>query len=295
MIMKKTLAFLCALAVCYTANAQLLWKISGNGLEKPSYVLGSHHVAPASMIDEVKGLRQALGSVDAVYGEVEKDALAGPDAQSQLMMHALAPADSTILTLMSPAQLDSLDTMLQRYTGMPGMSRQLAPLKPSMISTQLSMLVTMKAFPDFDPNQQFDITVMNIGESEGKEIGGFEDLAFQMHLLFDAPIAEQLDDLLETLRTEDKIIEYSQRLADAYKSQNLDAVYQMIIDPEMGISEESMDRMVYSRNANWAEQLKSLLPSKSILMVVGCGHLPGDKGILQLLRNQGYNVEAVTE
>ncbi len=293
--MKKLLISLCVLAMGISANAQLLWKISGNGLEKPSYVLGSHHVAPASMIDEVRGLKAAISSVDAIYGEVQKDALTTPEAQQQIMAYAMAPADSTILTLLTAEQLDSLDSMLQRYTGMPGMSKQLAALKPSMISTQLSMLVTMKAFPDFDPTKQFDITVMSLGENEGKEIGGFEDLAFQMQLLFGSSIAEQLDDLLETLRTEDKIVDYSQRLADAYKAQDLDAVYKFILDPDLGMSPEAMDRMINNRNANWAEQLKTLLPSKTMLMVVGSGHLPGDTGLLQLLRNQGYTVEPVTQ
>lgn len=293
--MKKNLIALAAMVLCLTAHAQLLWKVTGGGLEKPSYVLGSHHIAPVSMLDEVKGLKQAINAVDAVYGEVKKDALTGPEAQQQMMAYALAPSDSTITTLMSKEQLDSLDDMLLRYTGMPGMSRQLAQVKPSMISTQLSMLVTMKAFPDFDPNKQFDVSVMALGENEGKEIGGFEDLGFQMQMLFGASIAHQLEDLLETLRTEDKIIDYSQRLADAYRAQDLQQVYQLIIDPDLGMSSDDMDRLLYNRNANWAEQLKTLLPAKSILMVVGSGHLPGDKGLLALIRNQGYTVQPVTE
>lgn len=291
--MKRTLILLYAAVVCFAVDAQILWKITGPGLDKPSYVLGSHHVAPAGMLDEVKGLKQAIGDVDAIYGEVDNKALTSPEAQQKIMSYAMAPSDSTILVLMSKEQLDSLDGMLERYTGMAGMSRQMSPLKPSMISTQLSLLVTMKAFPDFDPARQFDVTVMDMGEREGKEVAGFEDLDFQMHLLFDSPISDQIEDLLETVRTEDKIVDYSQRLATAYRSQNLDEVYTLLNDPELGMNEESMHRMVYSRNANWANQLRDILPSKSVLMVVGCGHLPGEQGLLQLLRNQGYKVEAL--
>ena len=61
-------------AFAFCANAQLLWKISGNGLEKPSYVFGTHHVAPASMLDSIPGFNQAIADCDVVYGEVEKRA-----------------------------------------------------------------------------------------------------------------------------------------------------------------------------------------------------------------------------
>lgn len=293
--MKKILFVFVAMALSLTASAQLLWKISGNGLEKPSYVVGSHHIASASMIDDIKGLKPAIGEVDAVYGEVQKDALTSPEAQQKMMGYALAPADSTILTLMTKEQLDSLDDMLQRYSGMPNMSSQMAPLKPAMIDTQLSMLITMKAFPGFDPSKQFDVTVMALGEEKGKEVSGFEGLDFQMNILFGDPISRQLEKLLETLRTEDKAVDFAHRLADAYQAQDLNKLYQLITDPDLGMNEADMDRMVYDRNANWAEQLKTILPAKSVLVVVGSGHLPGDKGLLRLLGNQGYTVEPVTE
>lgn len=38
-------------------QAQLLWKISGNGLSKPSYIIGTYHLAPASFADSIPGLK----------------------------------------------------------------------------------------------------------------------------------------------------------------------------------------------------------------------------------------------
>ena len=52
-------------AVCaaFSAQAQLLWKVEGNGLAKPSYIFGTHHVAPSDMISRVSGLTEALDAV----------------------------------------------------------------------------------------------------------------------------------------------------------------------------------------------------------------------------------------
>lgn len=69
--MKKFLTSILLVALtAISSNAQLLWKISGNGLEKPSYLFGTHHVAPISVLDSVPGFNEALSSAEKVYGEL---------------------------------------------------------------------------------------------------------------------------------------------------------------------------------------------------------------------------------
>ena len=59
-------------AFAFCANAQLLWKISGNGLNKPSFVIGTHHIAPASMLDTSKALKnQNAPSRNSSYPAIE--------------------------------------------------------------------------------------------------------------------------------------------------------------------------------------------------------------------------------
>jgi uncharacterized protein YbaP (TraB family) len=50
---------------------------------------------------------------------------------------------------------------------------------------------------------------------------------------------------------------------------------------------------LYDRNANWAKKLENLLPEKGLVIAVGAGHLPGKKGVINLLREAGYKVEPV--
>lgn len=54
--MKKTLAIVVLLCITLGAQAQLLWKVSGNGLDRPSYVFGTHHLAPLSIKDSIASL-----------------------------------------------------------------------------------------------------------------------------------------------------------------------------------------------------------------------------------------------
>ena len=67
----KRLSLLLIVAMAVIAcQAQLLWKVSGNGLGRPSYIMGTHHMAPSSMIDSIKGINEAIAACDIVVGEI---------------------------------------------------------------------------------------------------------------------------------------------------------------------------------------------------------------------------------
>ena len=64
-VYKRQVLFIC---VAFSANAQLLWKVSGNGLNQPSYIIGTHHLAPFSIMD----LSLIHISMESAYNEREK-------------------------------------------------------------------------------------------------------------------------------------------------------------------------------------------------------------------------------
>lgn len=43
--MKSFIGAVLFICVAFSANAQLLWKVSGNGLNQPSYIIGTHPLA----------------------------------------------------------------------------------------------------------------------------------------------------------------------------------------------------------------------------------------------------------
>ena len=53
--------------------------------------------------------------------------------------------------------------------------------------------------------------------------------------------------------------------------------------------------LIYDRNADWVTKMPSLMASKPTLFAVGAAHLPGEKGVLHLLRQAGYTVEGVVK
>lgn len=284
-------------AFAFCANAQLLWEISGNGLEKPSYVFGTHHVAPASMLDSIPGFNQAITSCDAVYGEVEKEGLVGAETQQKMLAMITAPADSTLSTVLDAKTIAAIDSIFKDFSGGMAGAAQLEPMKPAFVETQLALIATLKLFPNFNPTEQIDISIQTRATQLGKPTGGFESADFQLDLLYGASISQQARDLTKTVTNFHKTQQSSLTLADSYKHQDLNALYSAMmkeLDEEDYSPEEKnarFEKIFTSRNKNWVEKLITLMPQQSILVVVGSGHLPGDDGLLDLLKRKGYTVE----
>lgn len=290
--MKRILSLAVCVAVsCVGAvNAQLLWKVTGNGLEKPSYIFGTHHVAPVSVIDSVPGLNEAIRSVDVVCGEMD---MSGDLAATQgaVMRNALAPADSVISALLSPAQLDSANVVLKKYMGSGADIRMMDAMKPAMLTTLITVMQTQKLFPEFEAEKQIDRVIQMRALEAGREVEGLETPEEQAKLLFGEPLTRQAEQLMEIVRNDETADETARKIAQCYLSGDLDGLLELINEAE-GEMGDSMDPLLYRRNAKWVEAIAEALHSRSMLVAVGAAHLPGEKGILAGLRNLGFEVVA---
>lgn len=291
--MKKLILLVAVAFATISSNAQILYKISGNNIKGDSYIMGTHHLAPISILDSIEGFKNAISSVDAVYGEIEQSEMNSPATQQKTMAIATAPADSTLSRILTKEQYDSIDNVVKKYSGGQASLVMLESLKPAFVSQQIALLMNMQAIPGFNPMQQLDTQVQVIGAQAGREIKGFETVDFQLSILFGQSISEQADDLLETIRKEAKLATFSLELYHAYMNQEIEKVYELMLDPEMGMKPEEEKEMLSDRNENWVKQLQTILPAKSVFVCVGAGHLPGDKGVLNLLRQAGYTITPV--
>lgn len=291
--MKRLSLIIAVLMLAVASQAQLLWKVSGNGLGRPSYIFGTHHMAPASMIDQIKGIDKAIEGCDIVVGEVEKDSLMAPDVQARMAQAMIAPMDSTLDKLLTPADYSIVEKVFNKYFGTMGVKlNQMKSLKPSAISTQMQAMQAIKYFPNFDATNLIDVAVQSRANEAGRPSASLESVDEQIDLLFNDPLTEQATGLVEACKQDEFFQMQSVALADAYMAQDLNKLLSVMTDATMGgDSEEAMEALIYSRNRNWVEKLKVMMPERACLVCVGAGHLPGGQGLLQLLRDAGFTVE----
>ena len=294
MTMKRLSLILAVLLLAVTAQAQLLWKVSGNGLGRPSYIFGTHHMAPATMIDQIKGMDEAISGCDIVVGEVEKDSLTSPEVQARMAQDMIAPLDSTLDVLLTTEEYRVVEKVFDKYFGTMGVKlSQMKSLKPSAISTQMQAMQALKYFPNFDATNLIDVAVQQRANDAGRPSVGLESVQEQIDLLFNGPLTEQAKGLVESCKQDEFFQVQSAALVDAYMSQDLDKIQTVMTDATMGGSEEAMEALIYNRNRLWAAKLVEMMPERACLVCVGAGHLPGDQGLIQLLRNEGFTVEPV--
>lgn len=291
--MKKILFSIAAIAMALSSQAQLLWKVTGGDSKGDSYIFGTHHIAPVAILDSIQGFADALNSVSTVYGELEMAEMTSPAVQQVAMRHSMAPADSTLSKLLSAEQLDSVSAVLGKYTGGMLTAAALDPMKPVVVSTQLGVMQSMVAFPEFTGQQQLDQVIQERAQLAGKAVKGLETAEQQFAILMGGSLSRQAEQLMKDIRKEEKTIEDAKTLAAAYMSADLDAMERLFNDPETGMSPETAKALIYDRNDNWIAQLREILPADKVMIVVGAGHLIGEKGILSQLRNAGYEVTAV--
>ena len=293
--MKRLSLILAVLTVALASQAQLLWKVSGNDLGRPSYIFGTHHMAPASMIDQIAGINAAIDGCDIVVGEVEKDSLMSQESQMKMARFMIAPTDSTLDKLYTPAEYAEIEKVFNKYFGSMGVKlAQMNSLKPNAISTQLQAMQSIKYFPNFDATNLIDVAIQERANEAGRPSVGLESLQEQIDLLFNSPLTEQAQGLLEACHQDEFFQVQSLALAEAYMHQDLDKLLAVMTDATMGgDSDEEMESLIYSRNRDWVEKLVKMMPERACLVCVGAGHLPGAQGLLQLLRDKGYTVEPV--
>ena len=142
--MKRILTALALLLATLGTQAQLLYKITGNGLKAPSYIVGTYHLAPVSFVDSIPGIRQAMAETQQTYGELIMEELLGADSLAIMQQAMMMPDGMTIDELLSADEMSRLNAFMKELLGMdltnPMLAQQMGKLSPSALSNTLALL-----------------------------------------------------------------------------------------------------------------------------------------------------------
>ena len=180
--MKRLLTLLMVAAVALGTQAQLLWKVSGNGLQKPSYIFGTYHLAPLSTKDSIAALPQAMQDAQQVYGEVVMADMMKPEFLALMQQQMMLPADTTLKSLFTQEQYETVGRLVKEYMQMD--LAMLDRLKPAALVQQLSVLFCLKHTPGFNPQEQLDTYFQQEAAKQGKKVAGLETIQSQVDVLF---------------------------------------------------------------------------------------------------------------
>ncbi|NLZ94255.1 MAG: TraB/GumN family protein [Bacteroidales bacterium] len=300
-MLQKTFTFLLLLSISLSSCAQtpkqetgLLWKISGNNLEEPSYLFGTHHLVPLSFLDSINGLDEAFNATKQTIGELDMNDVG--EMQMQLMVASLMPEGYSYKDLLDDEDRKILDETLKEYVG--GGLDQFQQMKPAMLNMLLSVMMYKKFYPTDEENISMDEHFQKEARDRYRQTVGLETVEEQIDVLFGSqPVERQAESLLCSIKNIDFGKKQMDRLMKAYHAQNLTVMAKLYEEEDPNnpcpSTEEEKDKLNKQRNENWMKQLPERISTKPSFIAVGCLHLVGEDGLINLLRKEGYTVEAV--
>ncbi|HUQ96747.1 MAG TPA: TraB/GumN family protein [Chitinophagaceae bacterium] len=274
----------CGFAQTKSTSNTLLWKITGKGLAKPSYLFGTIHMLCADDIQVSDSLKAAIKTSDKVYLELDMDNIF---EMVGIMGKMKMRNDTTLADLLTPAQYDSVKQYFKAQKTLLPFS-VLETYKPMLAASTL-----MQASLDCDNQVAMEQLIMKEAKAQGKGIKGLETMAYQMSIFDSIPYsvqAKQLYDFVAQSGSDTSDNKEFEAMSKAYRDQNLDSLEAITKKDDMGISNFT-DLLLYNRNTAWAKKLETLMKDGSLVIAVGAGHLPGERGVINLLRKAGYTVQ----
>ena len=268
------------------SNAQeleksLLWKISGNGLKKPSYLFGTIHLTCDTSLDA--NTLNALETTEQLYLELDMD---DKSIQMKLMKLMMMKDGAKLSTLLSPEDFKILDEFMKKNLNMS--AKLFDSFKPFMISSML--------FPKMldCKSQSVESELMKITKEQNEEIFGLEKAEDQMKVFDEISYQDQADELLKTVKDNlEKDKKEFQEMITIYQNKDIEGMLKMMSDSDNKITSENQDILLNNRNKNWIPVMIKTMKDKPTFFGVGAGHLAGEEGVIKLLRKQGFKVEAV--
>lgn len=260
----------------------LLWEITGNGLEKPSYLYGTMHVSKKVAFHLSDAFFEGIKNADVIALEMNPDTwmddlIDGPlfegiadmmklMQRSNFYYDAFTVSTPTNLEVAKALRLENKFTngFLYRYTGGNG---------------------------DHEENTYLDLFIFQAGKRQHKSIVSLENFNTVMEMMVKATMPDPNAKKTAPKKRPTNDFMGIKRIEDAYRNGDLDLLDSL--QKEQNPTPNFHKYMIIERNKIMADGMDSIMKKSTLFTGVGAAHLPGDEGVINLLREKGYTVKAV--
>ncbi|MEP6682183.1 MAG: TraB/GumN family protein [Parafilimonas sp.] len=261
----------------------LFWEITGNGLKKASYLFGTMHVSNKMAFHLSDSFYNAIQHTDMVALELnpenwQKD-MVKMDAAQQELGNFYKDNTSQYISESSFRIDDYYDRLKAALTA-----------DPQQINSLLYR--TFSVQQDYEENTYLDLYIYQTGRKFGKLAGGVEDYYQTQKILFEAYAAMAKEKIKRTSDvSRESTVDIDKKIQEAYRRGDLDLLDSL--ERTSFNSPAYTEKFLYQRNTIQANSIDTLIKHHSIFVGVGAAHLPGSKGVIELLRKKGYTLRPI--
>lgn len=261
----------------------LLWEITGNGMAKPSYLFGTMHVSSKLVFHLSDSFYQDIRNSEMVALELDPQVW-----QDQLFRYQKMQTNLRFYTQGAPGDyINERSFQLEKYED--NLKSALSD-EPTIINGLLYR--TYQSHADFEEDTYLDLYIYQTGRKLGKQATGVENYFQTEQLVMEAAQDMMKDKKKRTDSDGASPYELEKKTQEAYRKGDLDMLDSL--EKLMQPSEAYMEKFLYRRNEIQAASIDSIIKHHTLFVGVGAAHLPGKRGVIELLRKKGYILRPVT-
>lgn len=272
--------FSCLSTVLFGQYQGLLWKISGNGLEQPSFLFGTMHTADSRAFNKIESVKNKLAGCDAFAMEILADE---KDIDLNLIAGLLMTDGTTLSSLFTKEEYKRIDSLMQKSSGFPlSLFEFVQPIVIAMLFEQSGMTT--------DSTDALDFYLKKIAQKEGKKLIGIETIQEQLKALQALTYTEQAALVSQELNKQNDS-QGTEQLFKFYASENLDSI--LILNRQNPMPEKLEKALVENRNKLMTDRIATIIRQQPTFCAIGALHLPAAGGVIEGLRQKGFKLESV--
>lgn len=260
----------------------LMWKISGNNLKQNSYLFGTIHAIP---IDDYFLGKNTIKKFKECTNLVMEMDLVQLD-EMKIATLSLLPEDKTIYDYLSPKEYDDLENFLINQFGMSKamLENVYGRLKPFFIDQFIMMSIIG------DNKKVYEEELNLLANDYHLTKTGLETIEEQLQAIENIPLEIQYKNLVKSI--DDYEVQKSNyiKMVSAYKKQDLNFLNEQFEAEFSGDMNIYKTTLLDQRNYKWVDKIIPMIEKEACFIAVGAGHLSGEKGLIKLLQQLGYDV-----
>jgi len=266
----------------------LLWEVTGKDLKKASYVFGTIHMIPEEQFFWTPAMNKYFHMAEEVVFELDVNEMNDLGKMMGMMQYLFMQNDTTLSDLLTQNEYALVSARFEKM-GLPLFLFE--KMKPFFLTVFLSEDLASGSLQD-GRLKSYEMELNNMATAAGIPTSGLETIAFQASMFDKISYKDQAKMLVQMLESDEEQ-EDSQMdiMILRYTQQEIEGLGDLINAQSDESDLDWQEDLLFRRNSNWIDLMVPMMKDKSVFFAVGAGHLPGEKGVLHLLRKNGYTIK----
>ncbi len=271
---------------CHAGNDSkaLIWQIQSD--TATVFILGSMHFADDNLYPLNQTIEKSFEACQNLVLEIDPLAVDQQAVQSYIQKRGYYQGAESVVDHTTPEVFHLLESYVN-HNALPAAT--IYKMKPGMIALTLSSMQLERL--GYSPDKGIDIYFARKAKEAAKPITSLETLNDQLDMLFTMPNENSF--LQYTLIDLENLESFMNDIVAAWKSGDAPAMHELLLAPYEGVADYQpfIRKIFYNRNLRMASKIRKFLKSdQTWFVVVGAGHLLGDKGLISLLDKKSYTI-----